>query len=102
MKFRIPIFRFNKKRKHPSYIFYEKDDKYYSFLITHNEKYKRKDNIMLYKNPNSKDERQSYIHDKLYQDKKSDFSYVFKNWKFDKNDKRKIKRLKKKYKKKIK
>ncbi len=42
-------FRFNKKRKHPSYVFKEKNNKYHSILITHSPMTKNKINAKLYK-----------------------------------------------------
>lgn len=95
MKFRIPFFAFNKRRKHPSYVFKEKDGKYHNLLITHSKEDKKRRNIPLYRNPNPDDNSKAYIHNKVYVDPKNSFDRVFSYWKFHSFDKRKIKRIKK-------
>ena len=89
----ISQFRFNRRRKHPSYVFNEKDNKYQSLIITHSPVTRKKNNIRLYKNPNNNDSSTSYIVPKIVSDNKSSYNKPYKNWNFDKNDKRKIKRL---------
>ncbi len=94
IKKRFPFFSFNNKRKHPAYVFKEKNGKYSNILITHSAKDKKRKNIPLYKNPNPKDNSKAYVHKKIYIDDKKMFGRSFKNWTFHRNDKRIIKRLK--------
>ena len=99
MKWRImkkSEFRFNKKRKHPSYVFKEKNNKYHSILITHSPMTKNKINIKLYKNPEPNNKTDAYLVKKIYKDDINSYSrQVFRNWKFHKYDKRNVKRIKK-------
>lgn len=93
----ISEFRFNKKRKHPSYVFKNKHDKYHSILITHSQsspKYKK--NIKLTKNPKPNDNTTAYLVPKVYKDNISSYGKKsYKNWKFSRNDNRKVKRIQK-------
>ncbi len=91
----ISEFRFNKKRKHPAYVFKKKNGKYHSLSITHSSKTHRKKNIPLYKNPNPNDEEKAYVVTKICVDDISVFDKPKKKWKFHTYDRRNIKRLKK-------
>lgn len=89
-------FRFNKKRKHPSYIFKEKDNKYHSILITHAKKTSKIKNVKLYKNPEPNNSSVAYVVPKVYVDDINSYNKkTYQNWKFHKFDKRKIKNIKK-------
>ena len=57
---------------------------------------KMKKNIRLYKNPNPNNDNQSYLIPKVYVDSIDSFDTRRLNWQFHKNDKRKVKRIKKK------
>ena len=96
---RIPFFAFNKKRKHPMYVYKLKKDKFKGLLLTHSNKLHGKKNMKLNKNPNSNDVRKSYVQKKSYLDEYNSFGKVFNNYKFDKSDKAKIRYLKKENKK---
>lgn len=61
-------FRFNKRKKHPSYVFKKKHDNYNSILITHAKKTRNKENIQLYKNPKPNDSSIAYVISKVYKD----------------------------------
>lgn len=95
-------FRWNKKRKHYSYLFKDNGQKRMNFLLhtkgfleikRKNGKIKQINFIPLTKRPDGKDGPTIYIEPKIYLDETfSDKKYP---WNFDVNDKRKIKRLKK-------
>ena len=91
-------FRYNKKRKHYAYLF--KDVGEYrknvllstkSFYLKHN---KKKKNVKLYLHPNGS-KKQVFVIPRIYLDHFSSFDVLIVGWVFDKNDKRKIKRIKK-------
>lgn len=89
-------FRFNNKRKHPSYVFREKDNKYYCIVITHSPRFKNKKNIKLYKNPEPNNSTDAYVVNKIYKDEILSYNKrILSNWKFHNYDKRNIKRIKK-------
>ena len=100
----ISEFRYNKRRKHYSYIFKKVGHKYKNMLFT--SKPNRKDhlstkkNISLYRHPNPDSAKQIYVIPIIYYDDLNSFDSKKLNWMFDKNDKRKIKRIKKRKKKK--
>ena len=101
-------FRYNKKRKHYAYIFKDCGD-YRKNLLLHSEKglkkchtekerqifYKK--HIKLYRHPNSNKDVNSryFVEKRIYTDHKSAFDDRNYSWKWDPNDKRIIKRLKK-------
>ena len=100
-------FRYNKKRKHYAYIFKAHGFKRKNILISSKplmiEKKHKKNrlktkitiNIILYRHPNPSKEGSYYVIPKIYVDDITAFdSVVLKKWTFDKNDKRKIKRIK--------
>ena len=96
-------FRWNKKRKHYSYIFKDKETKRKCILITSKKyviKHKNKRikiifiNVLLYHHPNSKKEGTYYVIPKIYEDDISSFDEKLLDWKWNNNDKRKIKRIK--------
>ena len=105
-------FRWNKKRKHYAYLHKDIGDFCKNILITSNPKViKRKNgnirvvfnNVKLYAhpNPNKQDldssvNNEYYVIPKNYVDNISSFgTRVYDDWKFNVNDKRKIKRIKK-------
>ena len=100
-------FRWNKKRKHYAYLFKDLGDMVANILLTtdcifidkKNGKRIIFKNIKLYRHPNpnkSKEEIYYIVNHRPYIDKLSSFSEnVYKHWSWHKNDKRKIKRLKK-------
>lgn len=97
-------FRYNKKRKHYSYIYKAKGEYRQNLLIStkdfvEEKKYgqKRKiKNVPLFRHPNPNSTKPAYVVTRRYTDHKDSFAdKVYRNWNFDKNDKRKIKRIKK-------
>ena len=98
-------FRYNRKRKHYAYLFKDYKDYKGNILLStkpyrkwHN---KTKKNIKLYKHPNSNSKVQAYIISIIYIDHIDSFDLKKYDWRFNINDKRKIKRIihNKKYKK---
>ena len=93
-------FRFNKKRKHYSYLFKDIGNLRLNFVLstkpTRIVNSKNKRNIKLFKHPDQNDLRDVYIIPYVYIDASESFGEKMVGWQFDKNDKRKIKRLKKK------
>ena len=97
-------FRYNKKRKHFSYIFGQSKNKRKNFLLTSksvrkrkrkNGTYKEYPNIKLYRHPNSKSNDDQYVIPIIYYDELSSFGDIESDWKFHLYDKRKIKRIQK-------
>ena len=101
-------FRYNKKRKHYAYIFKRIGNKYKCLLLSskptmaeikHKKNHIRTKitiNVRLFRHPNPLKIGQFYLIPKIYIDNIDSFSEkVLTNWSFDKNDKRKVKRLKK-------
>ena len=94
-------FRWNKKRKHYAYLHKDIGQKIMNILISSKPFVFRKGKIViinapLYRHPNSKYRNQYYLIPRNYLDKFSSFDRkVYSNWKFDRNDKRKVKRIKK-------
>ena len=100
----ISEFRYNRRRKHFSYIFGKNGNSRKHILISSkskrkiknkNGKYKVKDNVKLFKHPNPLKKDDSYVIPDILYDDISTFDEVKKTWKFHKYDKRKIKRIKK-------
>ena len=94
-------FRWNKKRKHYAYLHKDIGRKRKNILITSKEFVKRKGkvviiNVRLYRHPNKNKTGIYFVIPRNYLDDISSFDEkVFSKWKFDKHDKRKIKRIKK-------
>ncbi len=97
-------FRYNKKRKHYSYLFKKKGDYRQNILLSTDPTVKEKKfgkekeikNVKLYKHPNPNSKKTAYVVTRIYTDHKDVFAdKVYQNWAFDKNDKRKIKKIKK-------
>ena len=92
-------FRYNKKRKHYSYIFKDVGSKRKNVVFTtkpyRKEHDKIKNNVRLFKHPNSNSDKQVYVVPIVYFDEESSFDSKKLNWTFHPNDKRKIKRIKK-------
>lgn len=93
-------FRYNRKRKHYSYLFKDVGSRHKNIVLSskpyRKEHRKMKKNIRLYKNPNPNNDNQSYLIPKVYVDSIDSFDTRRLNWQFHKNDKRKVKRIKKK------
>ena len=92
-------FRYNKKRKHYSYLFKAFGSRRKNIVLTtkpyrveHN---KLKKNVELYKHPNNNSDKKVYVVPIIYNDDESSFDSKRLNWSFDQNDKRRIKRIKK-------
>lgn len=99
-------FRFNKKRKHFSYLFKDNGEFRKNIILTTKPQIKKKKKngkiktfktVPLYHHPNSSDDTKIYLDKRIYNDHSSSFSTELKeNWSFHKNDKRKVKRIKNK------
>ena len=92
-------FRYNKKRKHYAYLFKDVGEYRKNILlstkplrIVHG---KQKRNVLLFKHPDRKQTIVVYVIPYVYIDHFSSFDSEILFWFFDKNDKRKIKRIKK-------
>ena len=92
-------FRYNRKRKHYSYLFKDNGNRRKNIVLTskeyRKEHKKAKRNIKLFKNPNPKNDKQSYLIPIVYNDSVESFDERRLKWSFHPNDKRKVKRLKK-------
>ena len=95
-------FRYNKKRKHYAYLFKTVGDYRKNILFSTKAirlwKGRIKKNIKLYKHPNPLSKKEIYIIPVVYTDKKDCFYKDSLKWSFQKNDKRLIKKKKKKIK----
>ena len=95
----ISEFRYNKKRKHYSYLFNSDGSRRKNIVLTskpyRKEHKKMKKNIKLFKNPNPNKGDDSYLIPIVYNDSVDSFDERKLKWKFHQNDKRKVKRLKK-------
>ena len=87
-------FRFNRRRKHPSYVFKKKNNKYHSILITHASKTGNKKNVKLYQNPKPNDNTEAYLVPKVYKDDVSSYNRPYNGWRFHTYDRRNVKRIK--------
>lgn len=96
----ISEFRYNKKRKHYSYIYGQKGDLRKNLLLSSKPIRKTRNgrkiikNYKLSKNPNPNKTEVQYIMDKRNLDNKNNFGKKLSKWSFDKNDKRIVKRIK--------
>ena len=92
-------FRFNKKRKHYAYLFKQIGLFRKNILFTSKPiriwKGKTKKNIKLVKHPNNNSFKEIYVIPIVYIDNADSFHSSSLRWNFHKNDKRKIKRIKK-------
>ena len=92
-------FRYNKRRKHYSYSFKKHNSRVNNILLTskpfRKEHLDIKKNVQLYKHPNPNSNKQAYLIPIVYSDDDSSFDSKELKWKFHPNDKRKIKRIKK-------
>ena len=101
-------FRWNKKRKHYSYLFKDRG-KYRKNLLIHSDPSKKekwngekqnefeKKHTKLFRHPNKNKPKNEkyYVENRIYVDLHDSFESRVYKWNWDKNDKRKIKRLKK-------
>lgn len=95
------FFAFNNSyeaRKHPNYVFGEKDGKYKSFGLTHTPKKEYK-SIPLIVNPNPKDKNQSHLQTRVLTTKKKYMSSPLKDWSWAKEDVGAVRHYKKQYRK---
>ena len=94
-------FRYNKKRKHYSYLYKDVGSKVKNIVLSTKPFRKvhgtNKKNVKLYKHPDPNNKKEVYVIPYVYIDESTSFNEKRRNWNFDKNDKRKIKRIKKKY-----
>lgn len=97
-------FRYNRKRKHYSYIYGQKGNLRKNILISSKpEQHLHKNNgkiiliknVPLYKHPNPNSNEQNYLMPRKYVDHKDSFGKQKKSWKFHPFDRRKVKRIKK-------
>ena len=92
-------FRFNKKRKHYSYLFKKKGVYFSNIILTtkpsRKHHGKEKKNVKLFKHPNPNCYKTVYVIPFIYFDEEEDFYKKQLKWNFHKNDKRIIKRIKK-------
>lgn len=97
-------FRYNKKRKHYSYIYGQNGNLRKNLLLSSksiikvkkkNGRYRIINNIKLQRHPNPNCHKDEYVMNRRYLDHKDDFGHIKSNWSFDTNDRRIIKRLKK-------
>ena len=93
-------FRYNRKRKHYSYLFKDAGTGRKNIVLSskpyRKEHKKLKKNIKLFKNPNPNNQNQSYLIPKIYIDSIDSFDERVLKWRFHSSDKRKVKRIKKK------
>ena len=91
-------FRWNKKRRHYAYLFKDLDDKCLNIVLTTKPtrivKGKQKRNVKLFRHPNPNSIKNAYVIPFIYVDLFSSFYDKVYKWRFDKNDKRMIKRTK--------
>ena len=101
-------FKYNKKRKHYSYQFKDVGNLRKNLLLHSNPENKKgwsaekqkiflKTHTRLFRHPNPKKPKDEvfYVENRIYTDSESSFASRDYEWKWDTNDKRKIKRLKK-------
>ena len=93
-------FRWNKKRKHYAYLHKDDGDKRINIIISSKPYIVRKGKVViyntpLYRHPNVKKSGQFYVIPRNYADHKDSFDCKIYKWKWNRNDKRKIKRIKK-------
>lgn len=97
-------FKFNKKRKHYSYIFKAMNGYCLNILLTTDSESRQKKhkkvimvkNIQLFRHPNKNSKVKAFIYNHPpYLDNEKSFDKKLLNWSWDKNDKRKVKRMKK-------
>ena len=96
-------FRWNKKRRHYAYLFKEKRGLVLNLIIT-TKPYRFvqgriKTNVKLYKHPNPCSDKVAYVIPFVYFDTLVSFYEKVYKWSFNINDKRKIKRIKRVFKK---
>ena len=94
-------FRWNKKRKHYSYLYKHRGEYICNILITTKRFVVNKKNTIKYVNihlirhPNKNKKGDFYVIPRIYVDYKESFGDKSYPWSWDRNDKRKIKRIKK-------
>ena len=95
-------FRYNKKRKHYAYLFKDIGLKRKNIILTSKPyriyRKKLKKNVRLFKHPNPKIDMTVYVIPYVFIDDEKSFYNRSLKWTFHPNDKRKIKRIKKRIK----
>ncbi len=90
-------FRYNKRRKHYSYVFKDMGHYRKNILLSSKPIMKKhgrgKKNIKLYKHPNPNSNKEVYLIPIIFLDSFDAFETKKARWRFDKNDKRKVKRI---------
>lgn len=86
----------NKKIKHPAYVFLEMGNVYIFVNLTHSKEIKNKIVLKLKKNPNPKDNADSYYVEEIHEDTKDKFGKRLLDWEMDPNDDEIIRKLYKK------
>ncbi len=92
-------FRYNKKRKHYAYLFKDVGSKRLNIILSskpfRKEHKRMKKNVILTHHPNPNSNKQVFLVPIVYKDEIICFDSKVLKWVFHRNDKRKIKRLKK-------
>ena len=81
---------------HPTYIFAQQGDDYIFLGITHSNVTNGVRNIKLKKNPNPKENRDSYVRPKAEKHNKASFGKKLQGWRFSDGDKETVRKLTKK------
>ena len=94
-------FRWNKKRKHYAYLFKNKGKIVLNIVVTtkpfrlvHG---RAKMNVKLYNHPNPNSHKEAYLIPYVFLDELVSFYEKVYKWNFDINDKRKVKRIKRRF-----
>ena len=82
-----------KKLFHPAYVFLEKGNVYIYVSLTHSEKIGKCLLIKLKRNPNPKDNKDSYFIAEVKEDTKDRFGHTEKDWEIDPEDDALIRKL---------
>jgi len=88
-------FRNNDKdsRRHPVYIFAQKGNDYLFFVVTHSEITSGTKNLRLAENPNSADDKVSFIRPKYKQQNRRYFGKVKPDWYLNEYDKKTLQKI---------
>jgi hypothetical protein len=88
-------FRYNKRIKHPTYVYSQVKNNYRYIGLTHSSITKGKQNFKLNDNPNPKDSRPCFARPKAKMDKIKNFgSQKLNKWKLSKRNKKIINKIK--------
>lgn len=81
------------KMRHPAYVFLEKGNLYIYVSLTHSSNIEKLLLIKLRKNPNPKDNKDSYYVEEIKEDTKDSFGVILKDWEMDEEDDHQIREL---------